>query len=142
MITMDDVLDVLCAAWGEEEKPGEFVGAILNWNSKDLFWRMENAIGYLENLDVENAKERIEWFNISILGPDDLVILANVPFEVIKCDVCGDNYHLADVDDEFQSTHAVSPRGGETYRSYSRKNRIRICNDCLAFNRIVGLFVS
>ena len=49
----------------------------------------EDAIGILDQLGVENPKERVEWLNCTELDGTSLLALANVCFMVEECDLCG-----------------------------------------------------
>ena len=97
------------------------------------------AIHCLENLSVDDAEERVEWFCTSVLDPEDILALANANF--LKCDVCGDSYRMSGVDDELLRKYCVSREGGWTFTSASG-NDIRICEKCLTTNRVVELFTS
>lgn len=45
---------------------------------------------------MEDAAERIEWYNVVTLDADDIVLLANVRFQVITCDHCGTQIPVGD----------------------------------------------
>ena len=49
---------------------------------------MAEASSLLDDLGVENAQERVEWYNCGELNAEDMERLANVKFNLIECDVC------------------------------------------------------
>ena len=142
MITLDQVLDTL------QELADYTAGQYIvrdhideNWSAKDTFWDASIAVRCLNFLDATWPRERVKWFNIAAVDPDDILAMANADFDMRKCDVCEELYHIAGVDSDFQAKYGVTPRGGDTYDSASGKD-IYICDHCSVTNKVVGLFVQ
>lgn len=67
--------------WKQDGKTMEFPG--------DLEFDMDDATTILEELGVDHAKERVDWFNIVDLTVDEILDLIEVEFDFLECDQCG-----------------------------------------------------
>jgi len=51
---------------------------------------MEEAAQILDDAGVLNARERVEWYNVTRLDETDMLQLANLVFAVFTCDICNE----------------------------------------------------
>jgi len=140
--TMEEVLDAI-----QEVADMDGEGFIVrdnigdNWNPQDQFWNQNNAVYFLEQLDVNDASERVDWFSISYFSPEDILAMANAHFELFDCQVCGNEFFMSGESGLFLEEYCLSARSGAITFSRSN-NEIFICNKCIDDNPVVRLFLE
>lgn len=93
----------------------------------------EQAQEIMEYLEVDNPRERLEWFNCRWVDGADIERLANIDFSVHTCDVCGDEEYKGHNLDWAHFQGANQGEGGEVTIVDKEKY---VCNHCLTTNPV------
>lgn len=88
----------------------------------------------LEDLDVEDVAERLEWYNTSVLDIDDALKIANVNFGVLTCRMCNQVGYKGPDSEEFPMTYDPAyPEGVHQLdiEIGGKTGEIVLCGGCL-----------
>lgn len=99
----------------------------------DTHLSCEQAQEILEHLEISDPRERLEWYNCRWVDAEELVRLANLGFDVHKCEVCGDEEYKGHVQDWGHFQGVNQGEGGEVTIVDKEKY---VCSHCLTTNPI------